>query len=101
MKLSEKLGLSISLRTAYRILNREIQKPLHVKSIFPSIRSGRDNGFPIKLNSEDWNLLTKSLKQMLKPFIERYNYEIVEIRQVKRKGRLKIEIMLEAAEEED
>jgi len=100
LRLAEKLGLGISARTAYRILNKEIQKPFHARNFFPKMRFSKNTGVPFRFNSEDWQLIASGLKQVLEPFLKRYNYQIVEIRQVKRKGQLKVEALLESSEDE-
>lgn len=101
LSLAEKLGLGVSARTAYRILNREIQMPFHARNFFPSMRFSKSAGLPLKFNSEDWQVLSGSLKQVLEPFLKRYNYQVIEIRQAKRKGQLKVEVLLEPSEEEE
>lgn len=95
----KKLGIYISQRTAYRILNGEVSKPVSIgKQIKRVFTSGGKSKIPGFL-PEDFRLITEGVKKILEPHLKRYSYELTEVKQIKTRGQIKIQVTLEPSEE--
>lgn len=96
---AEKIGLNISTRTAYRILAGEILPPIEIKKQFagPFTRNNQRGMLPIQ--SEDWQRISQEFKRVLEPYLRNYSLEVSEIRQLRAKERIKIQVILEPSDE--
>ncbi|MCX7831779.1 MAG: ATP-binding protein [Actinobacteria bacterium] len=96
---ARKLGIQISQRTAYRILSGEVSKPV---SIGKQIRRVFSSGSTSKVSGilpEDWKVITEGVRKVLEPHLKRYSYELIEVKQIKSRGQIKIQVTLEPSEE--
>lgn len=99
MEAARKLGVEISRRTAYRIIEGSVSRPINIRKAFSySKKKAKFAGWP-SIHSEDWQDLTSGLKSALHPYLNKYELEIVEIRQFKSKGKVKIQVILEPSED--
>ncbi len=97
--LAEKLGMKISMRNAYRILNREVGKAVSVSARNIFKKTAKSGGYVVRFNEEDWVLVKSRLQESLKPFLERYSLKVTEVTQKRKDGTLKIQLILEENEE--
>lgn len=101
MKFAEKIGLYISKRTAYRILAGEVQRALNLKkALSPVFLKSRHFKLP-GFSKEEWEEITTLIESKLNPYLSLHELKITEIRQLKSKGKIKIQVVLEPSEEFD
>lgn len=96
--LSEKIGLKISLRNAYRVMSREVKPAASIKNFWFRNRQELAKTAAIRFNRSDWKEIRDRLENVLKPYVDNYGLKIAEIRQKRKKNEIKISISLEEDE---
>lgn len=96
---AKKIGLNISTRTAYRILAGEIHPPLEVKRHFAGSFSKSSQRGMLPIQSDDWQSISQELRKVLEPYLKNYGLGVSEIRQVRAKERIKIQVILEPSDD--
>lgn len=95
-EIAESLGLSVSARNIYRVISGEIRFPSKLSSLNTGFQQST-SGIPqtLRFNSKDWKLIKDKVETILKPYVESYGMKIVQISQMRKKGELKIQVILE------
>lgn len=93
--LAASLGLSISPRNLYRVASGDVPEPQAVVGArVRTLRVDVGRYASLRFTAEDWDEVRRRIEADLQPFLERYGLEVVEMRQVRGKGELRIQVRL-------
>lgn len=99
IELSEKLKLGLSQRHIYRVVKGEVGYPLDVKKIFLKKSSKGKHLRIMRFSEGDWREVRENIERVILPIAKNYSLKIREIRQVRSREALKIQVVLEELDE--
>lgn len=96
---SERIGLKLSARHVYRVIKGEVGQPLSIKKMFMKAARRGNMSSILKFSDDDWVQVKSDLLTLIEPLAHNYSLKVKEIRQVKSRGTLKIQVILEDSDD--